>query len=302
MKLKTQAALKLAYDVLTKAGASDAVATSIAAASASAERFGRTSCGMSHLLDYIHALDADRLLGNANPDISYPTPASIKISANSGCAQLGFDLVFDEVIRRTQQFGLALFLQSDSYTAGELSYYTRRLAAAGLVSFAATNGPAKVVVGTAKRPVYGTNPFSFSASADGHAPLVTDQATSATAFVNLRTAANNGSDIPFGWATDATGKPTQDAHEALNGMLLTFGGQKGANLALMVEVLAAGMTDANWSMDVPAFDHGNRSPGTGLFVLTLQPDILAEFLQALGGANFSFEEDGDLHPWAITYR
>ena len=40
---------------------------------------------------------------------------------------------------------------------------------------------------------------------------------------------------------------------ALAGALLTFGGARGANIALMVEVFAAGLTGANWSLDAPDF-------------------------------------------------
>ena len=91
-------------------------------------------------------------------------------------------------------------------------------------------------------------------------PLVIDQATSATAYVNLRKAAEHGEPIPEGWAIDAAGQPTTDARAALDGLLLAFGGKRGANIALMVEVLAAGMTGANWSLDCPPFDQGSDSP------------------------------------------
>ena len=64
-------------------------------------------------------------------------------------------------MHRAQTFGIAVFAQTNSYTAGELGYYTRRLAQAGLVALAATNGPALVAAGRARVPVYGTNPFSL---------------------------------------------------------------------------------------------------------------------------------------------
>ncbi|AEA69968.1 Putative dehydrogenase [Pseudomonas brassicacearum subsp. brassicacearum NFM421] len=58
---------------------------------------------------------------------------------------------------------------------------------------------------------------------------------------------------------------------ALSGALLPFGGNRGANLMLMVEVLAAGLTGANWSLDAPAFNQGNQTPGCGLLILLLAP-------------------------------
>ena len=116
--------------------------------------------------------------------------------------------------------------------------------------------------------------MSFAApSADG-APLVIDQSSSATAFVNIRKAAEDGKKIPEGWALDESGNPTTDAAAAMKGALLAFGGQRGANIALMVEVLAAGLSGANWSLDAPWFTGGPDSPATGLFVLAIQPKLL----------------------------
>ena len=63
--------------------------------------------------------------------------------------------------------------------------------------------------------------------------------------------------------------PTTDPFAAMKGALLPFGGARGANIALMVEVLAAGLTGANWSLDASDFQAGDASPGAGLFVLAL---------------------------------
>src|SRR5690606_14761317 len=57
---------------------------------------------------------------------------------------------------------------------------------------------------------------------------------------------------------------------------------RGANLALMVEVLAAGLSGANWSVDAPPFDKGTQGPATGLFVLAIEPKLLeANFEQRI---------------------
>ena len=142
---------------------------------------------------------------------------------------------------RAETFGIALFAQKGSYTTGELGYYPRRLAEAGLVALAATSGPALMTVAGAKTPVYCTNPIAFAAPLDEGPPLIIDQASSATAFVELRRYAERGEALPPGWAVDADGQPTTDPQAALRGALLAFGGARGANIALMVEVLAAGI-------------------------------------------------------------
>lgn len=257
------------------AGAGEAAARSLANATVAAELCGRPAVGFAHFLDYLDGFAAGRIAGGADHEIDFPTPAAIRVDAKGGIAQLGFDRAFDVLLARASLYGLALFTQQNSYTAGELGYYARRLAEAGLVALIAGNGPAQMTAGAGRKPVYGTNPMAFAAPVENAPPLVIDQASSATAFVNVRRAADMAEAIPAAWAIDADGKPTTDAREAIKGALLAFGGARGANIALMVEILAAGLTGANWSLDAPSFAEGTTSPGAGLLVIALSPTLLA---------------------------
>ena len=212
MRYDAEQARALARRAIGNAGASEAVARSLANATIAAEIHGRPGVGFAHLLDYLDGLRHGRIADNAQPLITFPVPAAIRVDACQGIAQLGFDQAFDALLHRAQTFGIAVFAQTNSYTAGELGYYTRRLAQAGLVALAATNGPALVAAGRARVPVYGT--VFFAAPVEHGMPLVIDQATSATAYVNLRKAAEHGEPIPEGWAIDAAGQPTTDARGA----------------------------------------------------------------------------------------
>ena len=139
-----------------------------------------------------------------------------------------------------------------------------------------------MTVAGAKAPVYCTNPIAFAAPLDEGPPLLIDQASSATAFVQLRHYEERGEPLPAGWAVDADGAPTTDPKAALRGALLAFGGARGANIALMVEVMAAGLAGANWALDAPSFTSGDRSPGAGLLVIVITPALLApDFPQRL---------------------
>lgn len=275
MRYDSTKALEIARRAALRAGASDDVASSLAKAVLAAEWAGNSSVGFAHLPDYLDGFAKGRIAGHAQPEISFPAPALIRIDAKGGIAQLGFDRAFDYIVERAGVQGVALLAQTDSYTVGELGYYTRRLAEAGLVAFAACNAPAQMTTVESRKAVFGTNPVSFAAPLEGGKPLVIDQASSATAFVNVRRAAERGESIPEGWAIDAAGNPTTDADDAVSGLLLAFGGMRGANIALIVEVLAAGCTGANWSMDAPSFAKGNECPGIGLFIVAIKPDLLA---------------------------
>lgn len=276
ISLSLAEAIDLCRDAALACGATQATASSLARAMVAAEADGQASVGLAHFLDYLSALEAGRIVGAAVPRIERPVPAIFLSDAGGGAAHPGFDLVFDDLAAAARDIGLAAFSQKNSYTCGALGFFTGRLAEQGLVSVAATNGPPLVAGSGGTRAVYCTNPLSFAAPQRDGPPLVIDQSSSATAFVNIRKAAAEGRSIPAGWALDSAGNPTTDAAEAVKGTLLTFGGARGANIALMVEVLAAGLSGARWSLDAPSFATGSEGPGTGMFVLAVNPAFFGE--------------------------
>ena len=274
VRLDLDEAVSLCERAAMAAGANRENAAALASSVVAAEARGISAVGLSHFLDYLAALEAGRIDGNAEPVITRPSLAIHVSDARGGVAHTGFDRAFDDVARSARLFGVAIFVQRNAFTCGELGYFTGRLAREGLVSFAATNGPALLAGSGGAKPVYCTNPLSFAAPVEGSTPLVIDQSSSSAAFVSIRKAAEEGRDIPAGWALDAAGKPTTDAAAAMKGALLAFGGNRGANIALMVEVLAAGLSGANWSLDAPSFAEGHESPGAGLFVLAIDPKLI----------------------------
>ncbi|MFJ4293976.1 Ldh family oxidoreductase [Cupriavidus sp. NPDC089707] len=275
MRYEFEDAQRIAHEALKAVGASDAMARSLTNAVLSAEIAGSKAVGFAHLPDYLDGLLKGRIRKDAEPKVSLPVPAAVLVDAQEGIAQLGFDRVFDELVRRADTYGVVVLALSNSFTVGELGYYTRRLAESGLVSLATCNATAQMTTLESGRAVYGTNPISFAAPFSSGRPLVIDQACSATAFVNIRRAAENGESIPEGWAVDEKGEPTTDAREAVKGLLVAFGGARGANIAMMAEVLAAAVTGANWSMDAPSYSDGTRSPGVGLFLMAIKPELFA---------------------------
>jgi (2R)-3-sulfolactate dehydrogenase (NADP+) len=252
-------------------GASSETASSLAASVVAAEAEGQAAVGLAHFIDYLDALEAGRIVGRASPLVTRPLPAIFHSDARGGAAHTGFDRAFEDVASAATTLGVAVFAQRNAFTCGALGYFAGRLAGRGLVALAATNGPALIAPAGATKPVYCTNPLAFAAPTASGPALLIDQSSSATAFVNVRLAAKEGRPIPEGWAIDADGRPTTDAAAAVKGALLAFGGSRGANIALMVEILAAGLTGANWSLDAPSFTGGSESPGTGLFVVAIEP-------------------------------
>ena len=257
---------------LARSGASPKVAETVARALTQAEAEGLAGVGLSHAITYCEGLEVGRIDGQAEPEISRPAPAIILADAKGGVGHTAFDQIFDDILAVARSEGVVVFSQRNSFTNGALGWFTSRLADEGLVAMAATNcGPALVAGSGATKPVFGTNPMAFAVPRGEGAPLVVDQSSSATAYVNLRLAAASGDAIPEGWALDANGQPTTDAEAALDGVLLPFGGARGGNVALIVEMLAVGLSGSNFSLDAPSFLEGEETPGIGLFVLAIDP-------------------------------
>ena len=251
------------------AGGSADMASALARATVDAEARGQTAVGAAHLPDYLDALRSGRLDGAAEPRVTGSRAAALTVDAANGTAQQAFESVIDDLVGRARDAGVAVLSIHRSFTAGELGYYARRLAAQGLIALTGSNSPALVSVHGAREAVTGTNPMAFALPhPDG--PRMFDQAASATAWVNVRAAADRGEAIPDGWALDPQGEPTTDAAAGMLGALLPFGGAKAANIALMIELLAV-LSGGEFSLDAAPFDAGEDPPSVGLFAVAIDP-------------------------------
>jgi (2R)-3-sulfolactate dehydrogenase (NADP+) len=106
----------------------------------------------------------------------------------------------------------------------------------------------------------------------GRAPIVVDLSLSKVARGNILAAKQKGERIPQGWALDAQGRETTDPDEALRGTMMPLGEAKGTALVLMVELLAAGLTGANYATEASSFlDAAGPPPGTGQLLIAFDP-------------------------------
>lgn len=288
----------LCHQALVRAGADARAADVLAEATVEAELVGARAVGVAHLFDYLAAYRAGRLSADAEPAVHRPASAVIDVDAAGGLAQVAYAAAFEDLQATTSDLGIATLWIKNSFTCGELGYYPRRLAQHGLIAVAAANSPALMSLGGAPASVLGTNPLAYALPRPGQVPVVIDQASSSTAFVNVRKAAESRDPIPAGWALGPDGQPTQDAAAALQGTLLPFGGHRGGNVALLVEVLAT-LSGASFSIDSPPFDRGDASPAIGVFVLAIDPAVFPGSGERLTGQLASFRDDHQVRLPAI---
>jgi (2R)-3-sulfolactate dehydrogenase (NADP+) len=254
---------------ILSAGGSTETASVLANATAEAEMRGKSSVGVAHLFDYLDGLRSGRINPAPSPIVERRRLAAVSVDADEGIAQLAFERGLPDLLDGARECGVAVLSIRNAFSAGELAYYTSRVGAEGFVALGATASPALMAAYGSRSPVTGTNPLSF-ALPHPLGPRVFDQASSEVAWVSVRDAADRGEGIPAGAALDERGEPTEDASAGLRGSLLAFGGVKGANIAVMVEMLAA-LAGGSFSVAAAPFDSGSQSPALGLTVLAIDP-------------------------------
>ena len=266
----------LAIRVLVAAGAAEANAAATAGALIAAELDGLPSHGMARLIFYGEQIKRGKVDGKAVPTVSRPGAGLIRVDARDGLAFPAIDLGLASAVDVARQNGLVGIGIANSHHAGVIGHHVEGLAVKGLVGIAFANTPAAIAPWGGKRGVFGTNPVAFACPRGAAPPLVIDLSISIVARGRLLIAAERGEAIPQGWALDKHGNPTTDAATALAGTIRPIGGAKGAALALMVEILAAGLTGSHFGFEASSFfDAEGPPPRTGQLFLALDPITLA---------------------------
>jgi (2R)-3-sulfolactate dehydrogenase (NADP+) len=261
VRLTLDEAHALVVATLTRCRTSAANAGHVADALVAAELAGQAGHGLRRVPSYAGQALTGKVDGFAVPRAEATRTAALMVDAGSGFAY--------------PALGVAVAGVRRSHHAGVTGWFVERLAEQGLVALMFANTPAAMAPWGGSRALFGTNPVAFAAPVTEAAPVVVDLSLSTVARGKIMAAAQKGEPIPEGWATDAAGRPTTDAQAALKGMMQPVGGAKGAALALMVEMLAAGLTGARLAADAGSFfDAEGAPPGTGQLLLGIEPAAL----------------------------
>jgi (2R)-3-sulfolactate dehydrogenase (NADP+) len=266
----------VAAQALQASKVSTANAAAVARSIAAAERDGQQIVGLSYLPTYCDHAACGKVDGNAIPILSELSPACIRVDARTGFAHPALSIGLPVLTAAARQHGIALLAVGNSYACGSLGYFVEELAEAGLVALMFANASPSIAPHGGKVPFLGTNPLAFATPRVGKPPLVIDQSSSIVAKVAVLDAQRRGMPLPPGWALDVDGQPTSDADAAADGSLCAIGGYKGVSLALLIDVLAGGLTASNFSFEASSFgDCAGGPPRTGQLIIALDPAGLA---------------------------
>jgi (2R)-3-sulfolactate dehydrogenase (NADP+) len=271
-------------------------ARSVARALIAAESDGLKGHGLSRTPMYAAQAKARKVDGTFKPLATRPRPGLIAIDAGYGFAFPAIDLAETELLAAARTQGLAAAAIRKSSHCGAAGHPVERLAENGLVALMFVNTPGAMAPWGGSKALFGTNPVAFACPLRGRPPLVIDLSLSKVARGNVMTAKQRGEKIPEGWALDEMGQPTTDPDAALRGTMVPMGDAKGTALALMVELLAAGLTGANFAAEASSYLDAEGPPsGTGQLILAFDPaafggdaptrfGLLAQAIEAQPGA------------------
>jgi (2R)-3-sulfolactate dehydrogenase (NADP+) len=272
---------QLAHRALIGSGANDVQAVPTARSIADAEAEGIRNVGLAYLPTYCEHLRVGKVNGRANPRILQQAGSTVRVDADLGFAHPAFLRGLGSLVPVAEALGIAALSIVHSYSAGVLGWFVDLIAQEGLVALGFANASPSIAPWGGKVPLFGTNPLAMAAPREGIRPLVIDMATSATARVNVMEAAALGISIPSDWALDSDGRPTTDPEAGLAGSIAPLGGAKGYGLALIVELLAAGVTGSNWSFQTSSLtDNDGGPPDIGQLFIAINP-------ARLGGSRWS---------------
>jgi (2R)-3-sulfolactate dehydrogenase (NADP+) len=268
----------LATRTLARCRTGEDNARSVAGALVAAEADGLKGHGLSRVPTYAAQAKVGKVDGFATPVVTHPKPAVLAVDAAHGFAYPALDAAISALPEVVRAQGVAVAPIRRSHHCGAAGHPAERLAEAGLVAILFANTPAAIAPWGGSRAVFGTNPIAFACPLPERAPIVVDLSLSKVARGNILAAKQKGEPIPEGWALDAAGRPTTDPDAALGGTMVPLGEAKGTALALMVELLAAGLTGSNFAAEASSFlDAEGPPPGTGQLIVAFDP-------AALGGA------------------
>ncbi|MBL7047850.1 MAG: Ldh family oxidoreductase [Candidatus Marinimicrobia bacterium] len=197
--------------------------------------------------------------------------AVVHLDGGNGLGQVAAEKGMQMSIQKASQNGIGLTLIRNTNHIGVLAYYSALAAKEGMIGICMSSSAAAIAPWGGTEAFFGTNPFSLAAPGTDGFPIVLDMSTSVTARGKIRMAQRKSEKIPFDWAIDKNGIPTNDPNEALNGTLLPIGGPKGYGLAFFIDLMCGILSGSKFSREISTF-HKPLSP-TGVGIMTIAIDI-----------------------------
>ncbi len=222
---------------------------------------GVDSHGVARLQRYVNGIRSSMMRPDAKPHVVHETPTTATIDGDGGLGQPAAYSAMQLAIHKAEQIGAGFVAVRNSNHYGIAGYYAMMALEKDMIGISSTNAAVLVVPTFGRNAMLGTNPIAVAAPASQERPFVLDMATSVVPRGKLEVYNRLGKTLPDGWATDETGRGTNDPARVLKnlveragGGLLPLGGEgelhsghKGYGLALLVDILSAVLPGAAYA-------------------------------------------------------
>ncbi len=217
----------------------------------SADLRGIDSHGVARLHSYFDMLTLGRIDPNAKVTIVRESPSTATVDGGNGLGLVVGPKANAIAMEKALAAGSGWVSVRNTNHFGIAGYYVLQALERDLIGWAMTNTGLE------------------------EPAIVIDMATTAAAYGKIEIARRAGKPIPTGWAIDRAGATTTDPNAMIDGGAMLplgsdrdRGGHKGYGLAVMVDVLSAVLSGANWGPFVPPFalrqEIPTRSVGKGI--------------------------------------
>ena len=264
-----------AESVFIKMGCSKEDAELAATVLISADLRGIDSHGIARLVGYVRLWEVGRMNPTPNIKIIHETPSTAVVDGDKGLGLVVAPKAMQIAIEKAKQVGTGWVSVKNSNHFGIAGYHAMMAMQNDMIGMAMTNASALVAPTYSAEKLLGTNPIAVAIPAGNEAPYVADFATTTAANGKLEIAQRKNEPIPFGWAQDDKGLPTQDASILKKGgALLPLGSEKeqgshkGYALGSIVDIFSGVLSGASfgpWAPPFPAYvPMPENMPGEGL--------------------------------------
>ncbi|WP_200416596.1 Ldh family oxidoreductase [Virgibacillus salexigens] len=207
---------------------------------------GVDSHGVTRVPIYVKRLKGGAVNPRPNIKVIQDNNSTLLVDGDDGMGQVIGQKTIEIGIEKAKKNGGVHIGVTRSSHFGAGAYFVKQGVEEDMITFAMSNAPSTMAPWGGVRPYFGTNPYTFAIPTGKKEPIILDMATSVVARGKIIMAAQNGTDIPTGWAIDNKGQPTTDSNSALKGTVLPFGGPKGYGIAMMIDIMSGVLTGAGF--------------------------------------------------------
>lgn len=268
--VQTEDLLRWETEIFRKQGFSEEGAAIVADSLLEADLRGVSSHGAIRIPVYCDRLAHKVVFPDGPMDLAVDYGASAVIDGHDTFGQISGTRAMKLAMKKAESFGIGCVGVRNSHHYGTAAYYAQMALEKDMIGISITNTtPLLPPLGGLEKMV-GNNPIACAVPAGKHWPIVLDMACSTVAHGKLQMAAKKGEEIPLGWATDETGKPTTDAEKAMKGFLYPVGGHKGFGLAVIADILCGPLMGGGFGREITGLSGCYEKPqNCGHFFLAL---------------------------------